>query len=257
MRLRLPAQHPSRFWHLHAHSRFSVKDALSSVEDMVATAARHRQPALALTDHGNMAGAVQLYTHAKKAGIVPFPGIEAYVRTSKVPDAKRYHIGLVAFSPEGYEVLVKLSTRSFRRDTGNFHHKPHIDFDDMAELSERGLTGGIALTTGCFFGMVQQALTKGDPDAATMLIKTFARWFPHTYVELQHHNISDETHDDDTIVKALHSIAGEVGLPVVITQDAHYCNPPEAPIWMGDLSFKPLGEIKVGDEVMGWEYQEG
>lgn len=224
----------SRFWHLHAHSNYSVEDALSSVEDMVLTAAGHGQPALALTDHGNMGGAVQLYKGCKKAGIAPFPGIEAYVtpdieklkakrpKGEKIP---RYHMCLVPFTTEGYEALVRLTSKSHTRD--RFHHKPHMDFSDFAEWAERGWTQGIAATTGCFFGIVQQAMAIGYADQAKWYTQTLAKWFPNLYVELQHHNIDHEgVHDDDLVVQMV-TLADDLGLPCVITQDAHYCHPEE------------------------------
>jgi DNA polymerase III subunit alpha len=219
----------SEFWHLHAHSRFSAKDALSPVKDMVRTAWSLGQPALALTDHGNMAGAVQLYSECKKRGILPFPGIEAYLkRDAQDKKAPRYHVGLVAFTTEGYERLVKIVSKSHTRE--RFHHKPHVDFTDFAEWSDRGWTQGIALTTGCFFGMVQQYLVERGVEDAQYLIQLLSSWFPHTYVELQHHHISDESHDDDQVVAELSSIAMNLGLPTVITQDAHYCHAGEKPV---------------------------
>lgn len=228
-RIRLPRAR-SRFFHLHAHSRFSVKDALPSVEDMVTTAVENNQPGLALTDHGNMAGSVQLYIHARERGIAPFPGVEAYLkRDVTIKDDPRFHVGLVAFGSQGYEALVKLSSKSHMRT--NFHHKPHVDFADFAEWSERGWTNEIALTTGCFFGMVIQTLLSQGEDAAEWLIKTLATWFPRTYVELQNHNIDHGNGVvDDDIVAALVSIAARVGLPVVITQDAHYCSMNDKPV---------------------------
>ena len=211
------------FWHLHAHSRFSAKDSLAHVDEMVRLADYHGQPALALTDHGNMAGSVQLYSEAKKVGILPFPGVEAYLKRDKHDTkAPRFHVGLVAFSTSGYEALVKLSSLSHTRP--NFHHYPHVDFSDFAEWSERGWTDGIALTTGCFFGLVQQTLVTQGVNDAKWVIKTLAHWFPHTYVELQHHNIEHDDHSDDEIVETLGLIASELGLPTVITQDAHYCH---------------------------------
>jgi DNA polymerase III subunit alpha len=228
-RIRLP-QPKSRFWHLHAHSKFSVKDALPSPADMVKTAWKHDQPALALTDHGNMAGTVQLYQAARKHNLAPFPGTEFYVRQDRY-DTKspRFHLGLVAFTTEGYEALVRINSRSYSRERGAFHHKPHIDFSDMAEWAELGWTEHLALTTGCFFGMVQQSIADGDTVSARYLLQTFATWFPHTYVELQHHNIFDETHDDNAIVDRLYMLAYDEGLPVVITQDAHYCHAEDKP----------------------------
>lgn len=227
-RLKLPTP-SSDFWHLHAHSRFSAKDALPTVSQMVQTVSTLGQPALALTDHGNMAGSVQLYQECKKAGILPFPGEEFYLkRDTKDKDAKRYHVGIVAFTTEGYESLVRLSSWSHTR--ARFHHKPHVDFTDFAEWSDRGMTDGLALTTGCFFGMVQQTLIEQGERAASHLIQMLANWFPHTYVELQHHHIEHEPgYSDDELVEEMADIAYKLGLPVVITQDAHYCTVDDKP----------------------------
>jgi DNA polymerase-3 subunit alpha len=203
---------------------------------MVSTAHRHGQPALALTDHGNMGGSVQLYRECKRVGMAPFPGIEAYLtpdmavlraKRDKGVKIPRYHIGLVAFTTEGYEALVRLASRMHSRT--NFHHKPHVTFSDFAEWSQRGWTEGIALTTGCFFGMVQQTVLE-DQKKATRLVSALSRWFPHTYVEFQHHNIDHDGVNDDDIIDALADISGQVGLPIVITQDAHYCHPEEKPL---------------------------
>lgn len=227
-RLRIP-QKKSGFWHAHTHSNFSYNDAISPVDELVRRASELDQPALGLTDHGNMAGAIQLYQACREEGIAPFPGTEAYLkRDARDKDAPRYHIGLLAFTTEGYEALVRLSSNSHTRE--RFHHKPHVDFTDFAEWAERGWTQGLALTTGCYFGMVTQTLIDKGMEAAEWLIKTLAQWFPHTYVELQHHHIDHEGVDDDYIVEALHSIAQVNGLPVVITQDAHYCRAREKPL---------------------------
>lgn len=228
-KIRLPKAPKSDFWHLHAHSKFSAGDALPSVEQMVDTVASLNQPAMALTDHGNMAGSVQLYQEAKKHGITPFPGEEFYVKRAVLDKkAKRYHVGIVAFTTEGYESLVKLSSKSHTRP--NFDHKPQIDFSDMAEWYERGWTQGLALTTGCYFGMVQQALVQGNKDDAEYMIRTFATWFPHTYVELQNHHIDHEDgYTDAELTEELAEIAYDLGLPVVITQDAHYCTVDDKP----------------------------
>lgn len=226
----------SHFWHVHAHSHYSWNDALSPVRQMVETAYGHGQPALALTDHGNMGGSVQLYQECKQRNMAAFPGIEAYLtpdmeslksKRDKGVKIPRYHVGMVAFTTEGYVALARLASRMHAQT--NFHHKPHVTFSDFAEWSQNGWTDGIALTTGCYFGMVQQTLLE-DPARAERLVEALARWFPHIYVEFQHHNIDHDGVNDDDIIDALADIAGRVGLPVVITQDAHYCNPDEKPL---------------------------
>lgn len=209
-----------RFWSVHTHSRFSYNDALPRVEDIVARAQELGYRGLALTDHGNMAGSVKLYTACMKADIKPFPGSEMYlVRDRADKKAKRYHVGLVAYTTQGYRNLVQISTRSYRQ----FHHKPLIDLADLADFHDSGLSEGIALTTGCFFGLVVQTMLDEGYEAAKQLVATFAAWFD-TYVEIQNHCI-DHGHDlltEERIAFYLYRIAQELNLPVVIAQDSHY-----------------------------------
>lgn len=214
-----------RFWHVHAHSNYSIKDALSSVEDMVATVSTLGQRALALTDHGLMGGTVDLYRACKKYGITPFPGTEIYMSLDREEDrrqrrAKRYHAGLVAFTTEGYQNLCRISTLSHK----NFYFKPLLDFGDFAELHEQGLTRGVALTTGCFFGLVQQAIADGDMNVAKDWVRRLNLYFDDVYVEAQHHNIYEEGHNDDQMVNETWCIAQDLSLPMVVSQDSHYCH---------------------------------
>ena len=189
---------------------------------MVRTVASLGQPALGLTDHGNMAGTVELYNASKKAGILPFPGTELYVVRDRVDKkAKRHHMCVVAHTTQGYENLVRLSTLSH----ANFHHKPLIDHNDLATLADQGLLEGLAATSGCFFSLTSQALTNGDTDEARALLSTYAGWFPRFYVELQNHNIDHgDGKTDNDLADELFSLANELGIPCVITQDAHYCH---------------------------------
>jgi DNA polymerase-3 subunit alpha len=213
----------SRFYSIHTHSRFSYNDALPTVEAIVAKAKELGYPGLGLTDHGNMAGSVKLYTECMKAGIKPFPGSEMYlVRDRADKKAKRYHLGLVAYTTAGYRNLVQISTRSYKQ----FHHKPLIDLADLAEFHDTGLSEGIALTTGCFFGLVTQTLVNDGRQACKQLIATLASWFD-TYVEIQQHDIDhgDDVMPEHLIAHELCLIATELDLPVVITQDSHYVEP--------------------------------
>ena len=209
-------------WNLHAHSRFSAGDALPTVEAMVETVKGYGQPALGLTDHGNMAGSVQLYQHCAKAGIKPFPGTELYVvhdRSDK--KAKRHHMCAVAFTSEGYKNLVRLSTRSH----SNFHHKPLIDHADLAELSEAGMLQGIAATSGCYFGFAAQAVVDDRSMDASLTLAAYNKWFDRFYVELQNHNIDHgDGWTDDSLADHMMSIASGLGIPCVLTQDSHYCH---------------------------------
>lgn len=222
---------PIPWWSAHTHSRYSAGDALPSVEAMVARVADLGQPALGLTDHGNIAGAVELYKACHKAGIAPFPGSEFYFVpeiTAHKADranrngqkAQRYHLGVLAHTTKGYENLVALSTQSWRQH----FHKPLVDFATLAEFAEDGRTKGLAVTTGCYFGYaVQQLITNGEASVEQFLA-TLSSWFPRSvYVEIQNHGIDHgDGWSDDTVAEAMVGIADRLGLPVVITQDAHY-----------------------------------
>lgn len=210
----------SKVWNIHVHSKFSATDALPEVADLVAKAKDYNQPALALTDHGNMAGSVQLYKECRKAGILPFPGSELYVVHSREDKkAKRHHMGVVAFTTEGYKNLVQLSTLSHK----NFFNKPLLDHNDFGQLAEQGRLKGLAAFSGCLSGFVQQSLLKGDIYSASAYLKTYASWFDRYYVELMNHNSQwTEEWNDDRICNVLGELAREMGIPSVLSQDAHY-----------------------------------
>lgn len=208
----------SKFYSIHTHSRYSFNDALPSPKEIVERAVELGYPALGLTDHGNMAGSVELYRECRKAGIKPMPGSELYlVKDREDKKAKRYHLCLVAYTTQGYRNLVHISSLTHK----NFHHKPLIDLSDMAMLKDEGRTEGIALTTGCYFSLVIQTLITEGYWAAKQLVATYASWFD-TYVEIQMHRIEQEGLSEEMIARLLYRIAQELDLPVVITQDSHY-----------------------------------
>lgn len=215
------------FWHPHAHSKYSVLDGMPTPKAMVETVVANGQPALGITDHGNMSGVVPFYKACKANGIVPFIGEEFYiVHDCDDKDAQRYHLIIHALDFKGYQGVVKLSTRSHLRD--RFHKKPRIDMYDLAEFAEE-YGDHVALLTGCYFGMIVQALVtrNGDTDLAIEIGKKLAGMFPHTYVELQHHNTYTTNEiDDDAIVDLLIEVADAISRPVIVTQDAHYCDKP-------------------------------
>lgn len=225
---------PEPFFHAHAHTRFSSRDAFTKLDSMADKAKRMKQPAIATTDHGNMSGTIQGYKAAKKHGLQYFPGIEGYL-VDNVQDVKaeRFHIGLLALSHEGYKALARLSSLSHRRE--NFYRYPRFDFAMLSELSADKRVDDIAVMTGCYFGLIQQALVHKGFDEAVRLTEMYARWFPNLYVEIQNHHIdhsktaepSDWT--DESICEAMVDIAGKVGLPIIITQDSHYLDSKDKP----------------------------
>ena len=214
----------SNFMHLHAHSAFSCKDAIQSVPDMVRLAAKWGQPGMALTDHGNMSGTVQLYQAGKKYGIPVFPGFEGYL-VEDVQDtaAKRHHFGLLATSLRSFRALVAFSSLSHTRP--NFHIMPRHDFSNLAELAGTPGASDLVLLTGCYFGLVQQTLIEKGALSARRVVEMYASWFPNTVVEIQNHGtVHPNGVTDSDIVDELIGIADRLGLPVVATQDSHYLN---------------------------------
>lgn len=238
----------SAYFPVHAHSEYSYMDGMGSVADMVTKVERMNQPALALTDHGTMAGCIRLYKLCRKAGIEPLPGSEFYLVTDRSDDEaknNRYHMGMLALNQEGWKAMIKLSSRSYRRD--RFHRKPLIDLGDLAELS-RHHTDDVAITTGCYFGWIVQSHLRFDRDLdrTAKLVKKLAAWFPNTFVEIQYHGIEHDDNDvsDVELAADLFQLADMTGLPVVLGQDSHYCDShdQEAHDLMKDICYFGDGE---------------
>jgi DNA polymerase III subunit alpha len=167
----------SSFTHLHQHTEFSMLDGAARIGDVVAAAAADGQPALGITDHGNMYGVLDFYAECRKQGVNPVIGIEAYMahdsrfekpsRRGRIDDSggdadggKKlyYHLCLLAESDAGYRNLIKLSSLAFLE---GYHYKPRCDWDLLERHSE-----GVIATTGCLGGHVLQALLQGDEKAA-------------------------------------------------------------------------------------------
>lgn len=222
------------YFSAHTHSHHSQLDGMTAVKDLVGKAALLGQPAMALTDHGNMAGSVRLYKEATKHGMKPYPGVEAYLLDptwteplETAAKAKRYHLGLLALNQDGYKSLVRLVSMTHTRP--RFSRFPRLTLPDLAQYGqEHGQN--VALTTGCYFGYLQQVYLSEGPVAATRWLKTLTKWFPHLFVEVQHHNICHDpvtnegakTFTDDQMVASLIGLADDLGLPVIATQDSHY-----------------------------------
>jgi len=213
------------FFSIHTHSRYSIKDALPSVPEVIAKAVELGYPALGLTDHGTMAGAAQLYTGCRKAGIEPLPGIEAYLAFDRLGPGrpKTVHLGLLATTGAGYTNLVHLTTAM----ATNFRYVPVVDLGDLAKAASLGLLDGIIALTGCWFGLLPTLLRTEEPELGTRVqnvLGALASWFSgRLYVELQHHGMADDEHDDDLHTHLLYGLANKLGLPMVLTQDSHYC----------------------------------
>ena len=214
--------HSGSFAHLHLHTEFSMLDGASRVKEVVKAAAADGQPAIAITDHGNMYGVLDLYRAARAEGLTPIPGIEVYqagesryerpARNGVDGDKLYYHLTLLAESTAGYRNLIKLASDAYIE---GYYVKPRVDW----ELLERHHEGVIA-TTGCLGGIVNQALLKGDVEAATRLTGRLQDIFgrQHLFVELQDHGLEEQRRTNPQLVE----IARRLDAPLLATNDSHY-----------------------------------
>jgi DNA polymerase III subunit alpha len=202
--------------HLHVHSEYSLLDGACKIDKLAERAAAFEQPALGLTDHGVMNGAVELYKATKKHGIKPVIGLEAYfVDDRNVKDRKveRNHLTLLAETDEGYRNLVKLSSKGFLE--GLHRGKPGVDM----ELLEQHAAGVIALT-GCLASRSSQRIVAGKLDDARAHLDQLVHAFgpEQVYLEVQRNGIDDQ----ERVNEAMKRFAQEMGRPLVATADVHY-----------------------------------
>ena len=208
-----------QFVQLHNHSAYSLLDGKSPVNDLAATAARFKNPAVAITDHGGMPGAVRFINACKKHGVTPIIGQEFYfardvnAHIGNSDDQKGiFHQIILARNKVGYHNLIRLSSRAYRE---GFYKSPRIDLDMLADHSA-GLIG----TTSCLSGIVNDHLLKGEFEEACRWASDFADVFDPGcyYVEIQNHGIADQLAILDMQIK----LAKRLGLPLVATNDSHY-----------------------------------
>lgn len=212
-----------KFVHLHTHSDFSLLDGAISVSDIVKLAAEDGQPGVAITDHGSMAGIVQLLEEAKKREITPIPGLEAYyvqdVEEIKEQKSKgisvnkeRFHMILLAVNNDGYKNLMRIQSESSME---NYYYKPLTDDALLEKYHE-----GIVATSGCLGSPVNKALLAGDFDRAMAIAGKHRDIFgaENYFVEIQNHNIPDQLRILDDQVR----LAKKLGAPLVAAQDSHY-----------------------------------
>ncbi|MDP3974744.1 MAG: DNA polymerase III subunit alpha, partial [Candidatus Jorgensenbacteria bacterium] len=203
----------SKFTHLHVHSHYSLLDGLTKIDELVARVKELGMNAVALTDHGNLYGAVEFFKKARAAGIKPILGVEVYVaphgRLSKRPkiDETRYHLTLLAKNETGWKNLIALVTQSYLE---GFYYKPRVDRELLAAHHE-----GIVCCSGCVSGELARHLAaKRFADA-----EETARWHHTTfgddyYLELQPH--------DPELWEPIAALGKKLEIPLVATQDSHY-----------------------------------
>jgi DNA polymerase-3 subunit alpha len=212
----------SRFIHLHTHSHYSFLQALPKVDELVGKAKQEGMSALALTDVGNMHGAIEFYKAATKAGVKPILGVDAYLaprsRRERDPsiDAKRSHIVLLAENTDGYRNLLALVTKSW---TEGFFERPRLDKELLREYN-RGL---IALLPS-FSGDIAQLLRAGDGNGAAAALEEFKDIFAagNVYLEITHH---PKVEGHEAIMKKIIALAKASDTPLVAQHDVYYLEP--------------------------------
>ena len=208
------------FVHLHVHSEFSLLDGAIRTEDMVAKALSYGMPALALTDHGNLYGAIEFYQKATAAGIKPIIGCEMYVAPGSMHDKKSnnngrdaaFHLTLLATNNVGYHNLIKLSTAAHLE---GFYYKPRVDKELLAKHSE-----GIIALSGCLKGEINAALTASDMEKAREVVAQYRDIFgkENFFIELSDHGIEAQRRNRASLIQ----LADEFGLGLVATNDVHF-----------------------------------
>jgi DNA polymerase-3 subunit alpha len=214
------------FTHLHVHTEFSLLDGACRIEQLAARAKEMGMDSLAITDHGNMYGAVDFYKACKKHGIKPIIGCEVYVapRTrfdrEKVLDKDYNHLILLCKNETGYKNLIRLVSLGF---TEGFYFKPRIDRDLLEKYHE-----GLICLSACLAGEIPQALLQKDYENA----KRSALWYSglfgegNYYLELQNHGLREQ----EIVNEGLKRLSHETGIPLIATNDVHYIEKDDAKI---------------------------
>src|SRR5687768_1622769 len=209
---------PGEFVHLHVHTHYSLLDGACRCNDLVKRAKTLGMDAIAISDHGCMFGVIEFYSEAKKEGIKPIIGMEAYMAPGDRRDRQQvngesaFHLLLLAQDLEGYKNLIKLSSIAYRE---GFYYKPRIDKDVLREYSK-----GLIATSACLGGEVASSLMKRDTKAARAAAETYAEIFGERFfIEVQKH-----IKEQDQVNPELVEVSKKLGVGLVATNDVHFLN---------------------------------
>ncbi len=207
------------FVHLHLHTQYSLLDGTIRLADLFKKARDYKMPAVAITDHGNMYGAVDFYQQAYKAGIKPIIGCELYVapksrfdKTSEGPGETARHLIVLAKNLQGYRNLIKLTSSGFLE---GFYYRPRVDKELLAKHSE-----GLIATSACLHGEVADWILKGDLERAKASARQYREIFGegNYYLEMMENGIPEQS----LVNEKLMEISKELSIPLVATNDCHY-----------------------------------
>ena len=203
------------FTHLHVHSEYSLLDGMCRIPRLVEQARELGMNALAITDHGNMHGVIQLYLAAREAGIKPIVGCEVYVAHDnrfrrEANDKDYYHLVLLAKNETGYHNLIQLNTRAHLE---SFYYKPRTDHELLKEYHQ-----GLIALSACIAGEIPQLILKGRVDEARERAEWYRETFGDFYLEIQRHPIPELERTNQVLI----NMGRELGIPLVATNDVHY-----------------------------------
>ena len=210
----------NKFTHLHVHTEYSLLDGACRIEELVKKAKELNMEHLAITDHGSMYGVVEFFKQAKKAGIKPVLGFEAYVAPRKMndkdpqKDKNQYHLVLLAENQEGWKNIIKLCSEGF---VNGYYYKPRIDHDTLKSNSQ-----GIIALSACLAGEVQTRLLENNYEEAVKTALMYKDIFGeyNFYLELQDHGMKEQKAVNQSLLK----ISKDTGIKLVATNDVHYIN---------------------------------
>jgi len=217
----------SPFVHLHNHTEYSLLDGACRIPELVARAVSEKMPALAITDHGNLFGAIKFYQETMKAGIKPIIGCEVYVapktrfeKKGSEASAVAYHLTLLARNEEGYQNLIKLTTAGYLE---GFYHRPRVDKQLLIKHCE-----GLIALSGCLKGEIPQLLDGNQVKEAIEVAGQYQELFgkENFFLEIGRQNIEGQ----DKINAGLLKIGQGLSIPIVATNDCHYLDRDDAEI---------------------------
>ena len=214
----------SDFVHLHVHTQYSLLDGACRIKELIQKAAEHKMPALGMTDHGNMFGAIEFYQTAVKLGVKPIIGCEAYIAPGSRFDkgagtGGSNHLVLLARDETGYRNLMKLISLGYLE---GFYYRPRMDKEILSKYSQ-----GLLATSACLRGEIAWNIRQGNYNAALKAADEYHNIFGkgNLFLELMENHIPDQKPVNEGLMK----IAKDLNLPLVATNDVHYLEQNQAP----------------------------